>query len=82
MTRRISSSAPVLNCWPAAVRVTPGVARSNNGVPTQSSSARTRRLNAGWVTCRFSAAREKLPVSARATKSSSQINSIDDACCA
>jgi hypothetical protein len=50
MIRRISSSAPVRNCWPAAVRVTPLAARSNSGAPTQSSSARMRRLKAGWVT--------------------------------
>ena len=80
MIRRINSSAPVRNCWPAAVRATPLAVRSNKGAPIQSSSARIRRLKAGWVTLRFSAAREKFPVSASATKSSSQISSIDDAC--
>ena len=40
-------------------------------MPAQASSAWMRRENAGWVTCRSCAEREKLRVSARLTKSSS-----------
>ena len=47
--------------------------RSNSSAPSHSSSPRIRRLKAGWELCRSSAAREKLPVAARARKSSSQI---------
>ena len=36
-----------------------------------------RRLKAGWVMCRSSAAREKLPLAARARKSSSHDRFID-----
>jgi hypothetical protein len=36
-----------------------------------------RRLKAGWVMCRSSAAREKFPLAARARKSSSQDRFID-----
>ena len=50
--------------------------RSNSGTPTQVSSARTRRLNAGCVMFRRSAAREKFRQSASARKSSSQASSI------
>ncbi|MCY1443467.1 hypothetical protein D9M71_598840 [compost metagenome] len=41
--------------------------------PSASSRVLIRRLNAGWVTQRCSAAREKLRVAARATKSSSHL---------
>jgi hypothetical protein len=64
---------------PAAFSTTPCDARTTSGVPTQSSSARMRRLKAGWVTCRASAAREKFRCSASARKSSSQFNSMADA---
>jgi hypothetical protein len=51
--------------------------RSNNSAPSHSSSARMRRLKAGWVMCRSSAAREKLPLAASARKSSSHVRFID-----
>ena len=73
---RTSPGVPRANCMPAGVSRVPCAVRSNSGVPTQSSSARMRRLNAGCVTWRNSAAREKLPVSLSATKSISQASSI------
>ena len=52
---------------PAGVSATPCGRRWNSDAPTHASSARMRRLKAGWVTRRTSAAREKLPVCATAT---------------
>src|SRR5450830_836190 len=59
------------NC-PAAVSDT-GCERTTSSAPTHCSKALMRRPNAGCVTKRFSAAREKLRVRASSMKSSSQI---------
>lgn len=50
----------------------------NSWAPTHSSKIRMRRLKAGCVEWRASAAREKLPVSTKLRKSSSQLVSIDE----
>lgn len=52
------------------------VARLTRVTPSQSSSCLMRRENADCVTCRVSAAREKLDVAASAMKSSSHFSSI------
>jgi hypothetical protein len=65
------SSACACSVSPAGVRRVGYDERSTRSVPAQASSAWMRRENAGWVTCRNWAEREKLRVSARLTKSSS-----------
>ena len=70
---RVSSScATARNHSPVSVSVAGCEVRSNSTTPSHSSSARMRRLKAGCVMWRSSAAREKLPLAARARKSSSQ----------
>ena len=58
---------------PAAVRRVGYDERSTKSTPAHASSAWMRRENAGCVTCRNSAEREKLRVSAKLTKSSSHL---------
>ena len=79
---RVRAAACSRRYSPAAFSTTPCGERTTSGVPTQASSARMRRLKAGWVTCRASAAREKFRRSASARKSSSQFSSMADAGCA
>ena len=74
-TWRRSVSAQGNNRRPASVSVTARGPRSNSGPPVHCSSARIRRLKAGCVMWRRAAAREKLPLSVRATKSASQFKS-------
>ena len=60
---------------PAAVSTAGCALRSNKSTPTHSSSARIWRLKAGWAMARASAAREKLPLSHKAKKSSNHSRS-------
>src|SRR5580765_4612430 len=76
-TRASRSCAAVRNHSPAGVSLSGWLRRSNNSAPSHSSSARMRRLKAGCVMCRSSAAREKLPLAASAKKSSSHDRVID-----
>jgi hypothetical protein len=78
-TRESVSWATERNHSPASVSTAGWAVRSTSTTPSHSSSARMRRLNAGCVMWRSSAAREKLPVAARARKSSSQRKFIADA---
>jgi len=61
---------------PGSVSVTSRPPRSNREAPAHCSRAWMRRLNAGCVKWRRSAAREKLRLSFRARKSASQVRSI------
>ena len=74
-TWRRSVSAQGSNRRPASVSVTARGPRSNSRAPVHCSNARMRRLKAGCVMCRRAAAREKLRLSVRATKSASQFKS-------
>src|SRR4029077_20477403 len=62
---------------PAGVRRVGDDERSTRSSPAQASSAWMRRENAGCVTCLSCAEREKLRVSARLTKSSSHLVSMN-----
>ena len=67
------SSACAWKVSPAGVSRVGYDERSTRSMPAQASSAWMRRENAGCVTCRSCAEREKLRVSARLTKSSSHL---------
>src|SRR5262249_41028609 len=59
-----------------AVGVAPVWSRSNRRTPISRSRSEMLRLRAGWLRCRRSAARAKLPASASATRRLSLVKSI------
>ncbi len=72
---RTNCSATGKNFAPAGVSAIGWLPRSSSDAPSQVSRAFSRRLKAGCVTLRVSAAREKLPLPATARKSSSHLSS-------